>query len=203
MAFGINSNDLITEQDRRSFVPKFDAKHPIETDNEGRQLSGTSALILQGFTKKGIPNTKTDKNTGEVVTTTILRTALVFACLGCDGRFKNIPILTKDKILEIAFTKMGLKLPTIGTSNPLSDIPGLEGFSGTYDIDWAKIYEIIFPMRGKTFTGVMTQKQKKSGIYIFELNVATLKPVMVGGEQHALQKPEDTNPEIKDFDWDN
>lgn len=178
---------------RRSFAPKFDAKQPIERDGD-RIVGGTAALIFQGFAVRSIVN----GDAGE----SISRKALVFACLGGDGKFKNIPIIVNENLLTLAFNKMGLEVPVIEKANPLAAIPGMEGFEGTYDIDTDKLYDVVYPTRGKLFTGRMNQAQSKRGVYYFALNLESLSPVVVNGEHKALQKPDQTKPESTDFDWD-
>jgi hypothetical protein len=178
---------------RRSFVPKFDAKQPIERDGD-RIIGGLAALIFQGFGIRNLVNGETGES--------ISRKALVFACLGSDGKFKNIPIIVNENLLTLAFNKMGLEVPTIEKANPLTAIPGMEGFEGTYDIDVDKLYDVVYPVRGKLFTGRMNQAQSKRGVYYFALNLESLSPVVVNGEHKALQKPDQTKPESTDFDWD-
>lgn len=194
MALGSNSSNPSNFQEiRRSFIPKFDAKQPIERDGD-RFVGGVAALIFQGFAKRNIVNS----NTGESVTLE----ALIYACLGSDGKFKNIPTIVNENLLTLGFNRMGLEVPTIKKTNPLAAIPGMEGFEGLYDIDKDKLYDVVYPMRGKLFTGHMSQKQSKRGVYYFALDLESLAPVMVGEEHKALQKPDQTKPESTDFDWD-
>lgn len=178
---------------RRSFVPKFDAKLPIERDGD-REISGTAALIFQGFAIRNLVNGET----GESVS----RKALVFACLGSDGKFKNIPIIVNENLLTQAFNKLGLEIPKIEKANALAAIPGMEGFGGTYDIDVDKLYDVVYSTRGKLFTGRMLREQSRRGVYYFTLDIESLAPVVVNGEHKALQKPDQTKPESTDFDWD-
>lgn len=178
---------------RRTFTPKFDIKLPIERDGE-REISGTAALIFQGFAIRNLVN----GDTGESVS----RKALVFACLGSDGKFKNIPIIVNENLLTQSFKKMGFEVPIIEKANALAAIPGMEGFAGTYDIDVDKLYDVVYSTRGKLFTGRMFREQSRRGIYYFTLDVESLAPVVVNGEHKALQKPDQTKPESTDFDWD-
>lgn len=194
MALGTNSSNPSNFQEiRRSFIPKFDAKQPISRDGD-RIIAGVAALIFQGFAIRNLVNGETGES--------ISRKALVFACLGSDGKFKNIPILVNENLLTLAFNKMSLNVPTIEKANPLAAIPGMEGFEGTYDLDVDKLYDTVYPMRGKLFTGHMSQKQSKRGVYYFTLDLESLAAVMVGEEHKALQKPDQTKPESTDFDWD-
>ena len=188
-----NQSPANFQEIRRSFLPKFDAKQPIERDGD-RIIGGVAALIFQGFAIRNLVNGETGES--------ISRKALVFACLGSDGKFKNIPIIVNENLLTLAFKKMGLELPTIEKVNPLAAIPGMEGFEGTYDIDVDKLYDVVYPVRGKLFTGRMNQAQSKRGVYYFALNLESLSPVVVNGEHKAIQKPDQTKPESTDFDWD-
>lgn len=178
---------------RRTFTPKFDAKLPIERDGD-REISGTAALVFQGFAVRNLINGET----GESVS----RKALVFACLGSDGRFRNIPVIVNENLLTQAFKKLGLEVPVIEKANALATIPGMEGFAGTFDIDVDKLYDVVYSTRGKLFTGQMRREKSKRGVYYFSLNIESLTPVLVKGEHKALQKPDQTKPESTDFDWD-
>ncbi|MBW4597663.1 MAG: hypothetical protein KME46_33365 [Brasilonema angustatum HA4187-MV1] len=194
MALGINNSNPSNYQGIRTrFVPKMNASQPIDREGD-RVVGGTAALIFQGFAKRNIVNGET----GESITLE----ALVYGCLGSDGKFKNIPVIVNENLLTLAFKKMGLEVPTIEKVNPLAAIPGMEGFEGLYDIDKDKLYDVVYPLRGKLFTGRMNQKQSKRGVYYFALDLETLEPVMVDGQHKALQKPDQTKPESTDFDWD-
>ncbi|MBW4597549.1 MAG: hypothetical protein KME46_32790 [Brasilonema angustatum HA4187-MV1] len=194
MPLGSNSSNPSNYQEfRRKYVPAFDTKKPVERE-EDRIVAGTAALIIQGFAVRNIVN----GDTGESVS----RKSLVLACLGSDGKFKNIPIILNENLLTLAFKKLNLELPIIKKANPFSDIPGMEGFAETYDIDVDKLYDVIYPVRGKLYTGYMKQQKSKRGVYYFALDLETLTPVMVNGVHKAVQKPEETKPEVTDFDWD-
>ena len=190
-----NSNNTPSnyQEIRRKYQPQFNTKKPIERDVD-RIVGGEAAAAFQGLTKRSIVN----KETGESVS----KEAFVFACLGSDGKFKNIPSIVNESVLALGFKKMNLELPIIKKANPFADIPGMEGFDGTFDIDREKLYDVVYPVRGKLFTVQMNQKQGKSGIYYFAIDLETLTPVIVGKEHKALQQPEQTKPESTDFDWD-
>lgn len=193
MPLGSNVNPSNYQGIRTRFVPKMNASQPIDREGD-RVIGGTAALIFQGFAKRNIVNSKT----GESITLE----ALVYAALGSDGKFKNIPVNVDEHRLTLAFGKMGLEVPRIEKVNPLAGIPSMGGFEGLYEIDKDKLSDVVYPVRGKLFTGRMNQKQSERGVYYFALDLETLEPVMVNGEHKALQKPDQTKPESTDFDWD-
>jgi hypothetical protein len=182
-------------EQRKAFIPKFNEKLPITRDADDRPMSGTAVLVFQGIGLRS----GTNSDTGEQFE----NYTLFFACLGDNGRFKNIPVRASEKVLNIAASVMEFEVPKTEKSHELIGVPGLEGFAGTAEIDWDGLKELIYPLRGLTYTGIMTREiNTKNGRGYYSLDIASLKPVVVNGKTHQMQRPETTRPEMNDFNLD-
>ncbi len=178
---------------REAFIPKFDPSKPIQFDENQRPTAGTAALVFQGLALRG----GTNGDTGEKFE----NWSLIFACLSSTGRFKNIPVRANQNTLKISADKLAFTVPYIKKIHPLSAVPGLKNFADTTDTDWDELLEIIYPIRGLTYTGEMKlEVNPRNSKTFYSLDLSSLVPVLVGGKIHQMQRPESTQPEETDFD---
>jgi hypothetical protein len=188
--------DLNLSQAQGGFVPAFDDSKELIQDN-GLPVKGTAVLVFQGLTMR----TVTVFETGEIVTFPVM----VFGCLSDQGNFRNIPTSVNRKTLELLFNAFGLKLPIEKEDNVLAKLAknakALTTFSKKTKLDTTKALEMVEPLRGLAYTGVMERKLGKTGKPYFALDVVTLNPVVDNKNKEVrLQKAEETTPNEVELD---
>ena len=139
--------------------------------------------------------------TGEIISFPVM----VFACLSDQGTFRNIPTSVNRKTLELLFNAFGLELPIIKSDNALAKVAksatALKAYSTKTKLDTAKALEMVEPLRGLAYTGLMERKIGKSGKPYFSLDVVTVNTVSDDKNNHVrLQPVEETDPNAVELD---
>ena len=183
-------------QAQGGFIPAFDDSKELIKEN-GLTVKGNGILVFQGLTMR----TVTVRETGEITTFPVM----VFACLSEQGTFKNIPTNVNRKTLELLFNAFGLELPIVKENNGLAKLTkkakALKNFSTKIKLDTTKAIEMVEPLRGLAYTGVMERKIGNSGKPYFSLDVVTLEFVFDDeNNQLRIQEIEDTDPNAVDLD---
>lgn len=189
-------SDLNFSQAQGGFIPAFDDSKELIKEN-GLSVKGNAILVFQGLTMR----TVTTYEDGEIVSFPVM----VFACLSEQGTFKNIPTNVNRKTLELLFNAFELELPIIKEDNLLAKLAkkakSIKAFSTKTKLDKAKAIEMVEPLRGLAYTGVMERKVGKSGKPYFSLDVVTLESVVNDeGKELRIQSIKDTDPNAVDLD---
>ena len=189
-------SNLNLSQAKGGFIPAFDESKEIVRDNN-LAVKGTAVLVFQGLTMKNL----TVYETGEIVTFPVM----VFSCLSDQGIFRNIPTPVNRKTLELLFNVFGMELPIIESKSPLANLAksakSLKAYATKKTLDTTKAIEMIEPLRGLAYTGVMERKISKYNKPYFSLDVLTLKTVNDNkGNQVRIQSAEQTTPDAIELD---
>ncbi|MEO1431477.1 MAG: hypothetical protein AAFV71_20950 [Cyanobacteria bacterium J06633_8] len=190
-------SNLNLSQAQGGFVPAFNEATEIVRNN-GLPVKGTAVLVFQGLTMR----TVTVFETGEIVNFPVM----VFACMSDQGNFRNIPTSVNRKTLELLFNAFGLKLPIIKSDNGLAKFAktakSLKAFSTKTKLDTAKALEMVEPLRGLAYTGVMERKTSKVGKPYFGLDVTSIESVIDDSNNHVrLQTVDQTTPDAVELDF--
>ena len=197
-------SNLNLSQAKGGFLPQFDGSKEIVSDN-GLPVKGTAILVFQGLTMRTVTTSNVD-NDGLATPVEVSFPVAVFGCLSDQGTFRNIPSAVNRKTLELLFTTLGLELPLIESASPLAAIAkkakSLKAYATKKTLDLAKTEELLEPLRGLTYTGVMERKlNQRTGRPYFMLHIASLSPVADDkNKQIRLQKPEETTPDAVELD---
>ncbi|MEO0687778.1 MAG: hypothetical protein AAFY76_22675 [Cyanobacteria bacterium J06649_11] len=188
--------NLNLSQAQGGFIPAFNEGKEIIRDN-GLPVKGTAVLVFQGLTMR----TVTVYETGEIISFPVM----VFSCLSDQGNFRNIPTSVNRKTLELLFNAFGLELPIFKSDNALAKLAktakSLKAFSTKTKLDTVKALEMVEPLRGLAYTGVMERKIGKTGKPYFSLDVVTLDTVNDDKKNHVrLQPIEQTDPNAVELD---
>lgn len=188
---------LNLSQAQGGFIPAFNKGKELITDN-GLPIKGTAVLVFQGLTMR----TVTVWETGEVVNFPVM----VFACLSDQGTFRNIPTSVNRKTLELLFNAFGLELPIIKSENALAKLAksakALKAYSTKTKLDTTKALEMVKPLRGLAYTGVMERKTSKVGKPYFALDVTSIESVIDDSKNHVrLQTVDQTTPDAIELDF--
>lgn len=188
--------NLNLSQAQGGFIPAFNESKEIIRDN-GLPVKGTAVLVFQGLTMR----TVTVFETGEIISFP----TMVFSCLSDQGNFRNIPTSVNRKTLELLFNAFGLELPIVKSDNALAKLAktatSLKAFSTKTKLDTTKALEMVEPLRGLAYTGVMERKIGKTGKPYFSLDVVTVDAVNDDKKNHVrLQSVEETNPDAVELD---
>ena len=189
-------SNLNLSQAQGGFVPAFDESQEIIKDNN-LAVKGVAVLVFQGLTMRNV----TVYETGEIVTFPVM----VFACLSDQGAFRNIPTAVNRKTFELLFNVFGMELPIIESNSPLANLAksakSLKAYTTKKTLDTAKALEMIEPLRGLAYTGVMERKISKYKKPYFSLDVVTLKTVSDNKGNHVrIQSAEQTTPDAIELD---
>lgn len=189
-------SQLNLSQAQGGFIPAFNDSKEIIKDN-GLAVKGTAVLVFQGLTMRSV----TMFETGEIISFPVM----VFACLSDQGTFRNIPTSVNRKTLELLFNAFGLELPIIKSDNALAKVAksatALKAYSTKTKLDTAKALEMVEPLRGLAYTGLMERKIGKSGKPYFSLDVVTVNTVSDDKNNHVrLQPVEETDPNAVELD---
>jgi len=184
-------------QAQGGFIPAFNEGKEIIRDN-GLPVKGTAVLVFQGLTMRNV----TVFETGEIINFPVM----VFACLSDQGSFRNIPTSVNRKTLELLFDAFGLELPIVKSDNALAKLAktakSLKAFSTKTKLDTTKALEMVEPLRGLAYTGVMERKIGKTGKPYFSLDVVTLDTVNDDKNNHVrLQAVDQTTPDAVELDF--
>lgn len=188
--------NLNLSQAQGGFIPAFNEGKEIIRDN-GLPVKGTAVLVFQGLTMRNV----IVSDTGEIINFPVM----VFSCLSDQGTFKNIPTSVNRKTLELLFNAFGLELPIVKSENSLAKLAktakSLKAFSTKTKLDTTKALEMVEPLRGLAYTGVMERKIGKTGKPYFSLDVVTVDAVNDDKNNHVrLQPVEETNPDAVELD---
>jgi len=188
--------NLNLSQAQGGFIPAFNEGKEIIRDN-GLPVKGTAVLVFQGLTMR----TVTVYETGEIISFPVM----VFSCLSDQGNFRNIPTSVNRKTLELLFNAFCLELPIFKSDNALAKLAktakSLKAFSTKTKLDTVKALEMVEPLRGLAYTGVMERKIGKTGKPYFSLDVVTLDTVNDDKKNHVrLQPIEQTDPNAVELD---
>lgn len=188
--------NLNLSQAQGGFIPAFNDSKELIKDN-GLAVKGTAVLVFQGLTMR----TVTVYETGEINSFPVM----VFSCLSDQGNFRNIPTSVNRKTLELLFNAFDLELPIVKSDNVLAKLTktakSLKAFSTKTKLDTVKALEMVEPLRGLAYTGVMERKIGKTGKPYFSLNVVTLGTVNDDKNNHVrLQAIEETDPNAVELD---
>lgn len=188
--------NLNLSQAQGGFIPAFDDSKELIKDN-GLPVKGIAVLVFQGLTMR----TVTVYETGEIINFPVM----VFACLSDQGNFRNIPTSVNRKTLELLFNAFGLELPIVKEDNVLAKLAktakSLKAYSVKTKLNTEKALEMVEPLRGLAYTGVMERKTGKTGKPYFSLDVVTLKTVTDNkSEQVRLQPANETTPDEVELD---
>ncbi|MEM7580530.1 MAG: hypothetical protein AAF316_11930 [Cyanobacteria bacterium P01_A01_bin.80] len=189
-------SNLNLSQAQGGFVPQFDDSKELIQEN-GLPIKGTAILVFQGLTMR----TVTVYETGEIISFP----TMVFACLSDQGNFRNIPTSVNRKTLELLFNAFGLELPIIKSENALAklskSVKALKAYSTKTKLDTEKALEMVEPLRGLAYTGVMERKVGKSGKPYFSLDVVTVNAVNDDKNNPLRFQPiEETDPNAVELD---
>ncbi|MEM6399133.1 MAG: hypothetical protein AAF757_02715 [Cyanobacteria bacterium P01_D01_bin.116] len=189
-------SNLNLSQAQGGFVPQFDDSKELIQEN-GLPIKGTAILVFQGLTMR----TVTVYETGEIISFP----TMVFACLSDQGNFRNIPTSVNRKTLELLFNAFGLELPIIKSENALAklskSVKALKAYSTKTKLDTEKALEMVEPLRGLAYTGVMERKVGKSGKPYFSLDVVTVDAVNDDKNNPLRFQPiEETDPNAVELD---
>ena len=190
-------SQLNLSQAQGGFVPAFDDSKELIQDG-GLPVKGTAVLVFQGLTMR----TVTVSETGEIIDFPVM----VFACLSDQGTFRNIPTSVNRKTLELLFKAFGLELPIIKSDNALAKLAksakALKAYSTKTKLDTAKALEMVEPLHGLAYTGVMERKVGNSGKPYFSLDVITVSAVADDKNNHVRLQPADqTTPDAVELDY--
>ena len=189
-------SQLNLSQAQGGFIPAFDDSKEHIQEN-GLPIKGTAILVFQGLTMR----TVTVYETGEIISFP----TMVFACLSDQGNFRNIPTSVNRKTLELLFNAFGLELPIIKSENALAklskSVKALKAYSTKTKLDTEKALEMVEPLRGLAYTGVMERKVGKSGKPYFSLDVVTVDAVNDDKNNPLRFQPiEETDPNAVELD---
>lgn len=192
----MSTQNLNLSQAQGGFIPAFNEGKEIIKEN-GLPVKGTAVLVFQGLTMRNV----TVYETGEIINFPVM----VFSCLSDQGNFRNIPTSVNRKTLELLFNSFGLELPIVKSENSLAKLAqtakSLKAFSTKTKLDTTKALEMVEPLRGLAYTGVMERKIGKTGKPYFSLDVVTVDSVNDDKNNHVrLQPIEETNPDAVELD---